>query len=584
MTLEPGGNGPSSTSTANCGLAIHLLFLNVMKIPTLLALCAWTGICSAAEPTPNPEAARYVDAVRRFADAAIQKGRDTYGPRKTPLFVDGLQVTTLEPVRWKKGGQTWVLCNFANQQALMRTLDGLTTLTGDANYRRAAEDAARYALQHLRSRNGMLYWGGHIAWDLDQDRAVGEYADVHEMKSHQPYFPLLWRVDAKAAKQVAESVWGGHVLDWTLLDYNRHARTENPAPVKWDAPFVENTPVPFPSVANNLSFALVTPSLVDAGVALAVLDKNTNALVWTRRLLYRWQQARDSKTGLSGGQLSYRKDDRAKDALGHVHPDINEAKIIATYHRTTRYHHLPLAEMQAAEQLLPVGGDYTQVGRDCIRWASEDLKTYGRYCWNAKHQQFTSLLTDGTPIQWREARPGYYDSGSFAPAKPDGFIVWAYALAFRLTQDPAHWTMARQLAAAVGLGEIGETPKGQRQFAAMITSTDWRLVYALLELNRATGDKGFLRPAGAIADNCLKAQTQTGLFPRPGRSYARTGDQAPLAILHLAAALLGREAALPQAVLDNAFFHCEYDGAPGLMKPGIDDKRTYDNNVFYGEK
>jgi pectate lyase len=543
-----------------------------------------TGTCLSQGEQPQPDSQCYVQAVRVFANAVLEHGRDTYGPQHTPLFVDGLQVETLEPVRWKKGGQTWVLCNFANQQSLLRTLDGLSALTGDAHYRQAAEDAASYALTHLRSTNGMLYWGGHIAWDLDQDRAVGEYPDIHEMKDHQAYYPLLWRVDAPATRQVCEAVWGGHVLDWSLLDYNRHAKTDMPAPALWNHPFLEKTPVPFASVANNLSFTLVTPSLVDAGITLALLGENTNALTWTRRLVYRWQQARDPKTGLCGGQLSYRKDDRAKDTLGHVYPDINEAKIVATYHRVTRYHHLPLAQMQAAEQLLAGGGDYATVGREFIRWASEDLKTYARYCWQPKTRQFISVLTDGRPIPWEKARPGYYNSNSFTPAGPDGSIFWGYALAYRLTRDTTHWDMARQLAQTLGLGDIGKPRAAKRQLQFDTSKEDWHLLYALLELARATHDRNFLKLACCVADNCLKRQTRTGLFPRPGRVYARTGDEVPLAMLHLASALDDRESLLPPPMLDNAFFHCQFDGAPGWQAPGINDKRTYDGTVFYGEK
>ena len=545
-------------------------------------LLAGSGASRGAPVPPGSE--RYLRAVRAFADGVLEHGRDGYGPRHTPLFVDGLQVETLEPVRWKKGGETWVLCNFASQQALLRTLDGLTALTGDERYRRAAAEATRYALRHLRSTNGLLYWGGHMAWDLDQDRPVGQYATVHEMKNHQAYFPLLWRVDTGSTRQLCEAIWGGHVLDWSLLDYNRHARTDKPAPALWDHPFRENIPVPFASVGNNLSFALVTPSLVNAGVALAVLGKDTNALVWTRRLIYRWQQARDPKTGLCGGQLSYRKDDRAQAALGHVHPDINEAKIVASYHRTTRYHHLPLAQMQAAEELIATGGERAKVGREFIRWASEDLKVYGRYCWQPKTQQFISLMTDGTPIQWQQARAGYYDSNSFAPANPDGYVLWGYAMAYRLTRDPTHWEMARQLAQALGLGNIGQPGAAKRRLQFDTGAEDWRGVYALLELGRATKDRRFLRLAGRIADNLLATQTKTGLFPRSGRVYARTGDEAPLAILHLAAALEGREVVLPPPMLDNAFFHCQYDGEAGTQRPGLSDARTYDRNVFYGGK
>ena len=550
------------------------------RLFTAVALLACCCLSKAAEPAGASE--RYVQAARTFADSVLKHGRDTYGQRHTPLFVDGLQVETLEPVRWKKGGQTWVLCNFASQQSLLRTLDGLSALTGENRYRQAAEDSARYALAHLRSTNNLLYWGGHMAWDLEQERPVGEYPDVHEVKDHQPYFPLLWRVDAAATRRLCEAMWGAHVLDWSLLDYNRHARTEKPAPAQWAHDFLENTLVPFPSVANNLSFALVTPSLTDAGIALTLLGKDTNALTWTRRLLYRWEQARDPKTGLCGGQLSYRKDDRAKDALGHVYPDINEAKIIATYHRTTRYHRLPLAEMQAAEQLTAAGGDNAAVGHDFIHWASEDLKTYGRYCWKPKAQEFVSLLTDGTPIQAQQARAGYYDSGSFAPAKPDGFILWAYAMAYRLTLDQAHWDMARQLALALSLGDIDQPKADQRHLQLDTNAGDWRHLYALLELAKATGDRSFLTLASRVADNLIKQQTRSGLFPRPGRRYARTGDEAPLAILHLAAALGGQEALLPPAMLDNAFFHCQFDGETIDKKANIGDNRTYDTVVFYG--
>ena len=546
------------------------------------AACLACGCSSDAEELRS-DSERCIHAVRAFADSVLKHGRDTYGPRHTPLFVDGLQVDTLEPVRWKKGGQTWVLCNFASQQALLRTLDGLSALTKDPCYRQAAEDATRYALEHLRSANGLLYWGGHIAWDLGQDRAVGEYADIHEQKNNQPYYSLFWRVDAPATRQLLEAIWGGHVLDWSLLDYNRHASLKKPAPAQWDHPFMENTPVPFPSVGDNLSFVNVTPPLLDAGVTLAVLGKSTNALTWTRRLIYRWEQGRDPTTGLCGGQLSYRNKDRAWAALGVVHPHINEAKIVASYHRVSRYHHLPLAEMQAAEQLVAAGGESAAVGRDFIQWASEDLKAYAHYSWQAKPQQFISLLTDGTPIQWRQALPGYYDSNSFAPAKPDGYILWGYAMAYRLTRDHAHWEMARQLAQALDLGEIGQPATAKRKLRHDTVAEDWHYIYALLELARATGDRSFLKLGARIADNCLKRQTKTGLFPRSGRVYARTGDEIPLAVLHLAAALNRQESLLPPAVLDNAYFHCQYDGELGL-NPNINDKRTYDTVVFYGGK
>ncbi|MHC4120869.1 MAG: hypothetical protein ACYSWO_25545 [Planctomycetota bacterium] len=525
---------------------------------------------------------KYLKAVRRFADTVVQEGRDTYGDEHTPLFVDGLHAESLKPVIWKKDGQSWVLSNFASQQPLIRVLDGLSTLTADTSYRRAAADATGYVLGNLQSASGLLYWGGHLAWDLETERAVGQYAGAHEMKGHQPYYRFMWRVDRESTRKLMGAVWATHILDWSLLDYNRHANTEKPARPTWDHEFADGIEVPFPTDGGNLSFANVTPPLMHSGTMLAALDKNRDALKWTSRLVYRWQQGKDPETGLCGGQLSYRKNDRAQDALGHVHPSINEAKIVASYHQTSRYHHIPLAQMQAAETLLKAGGEYAQAGRQFIAWAIEDLKIYANRSYDPDTGRFIALMTDGTPLKWRQAKTGYYVPESFAPRNPDGHLLWSYAMAYRLSEDEDLWRMLRQLMRTMGMGDIG-SPSGQGQALKPDTeSTDWRLIYALLELHQATGNSSMLGMAGNIGDNLLKLQTSTGLFPRSGREYARTGDEIPLALLHLTAALEGRSAQMPPPTFDSRFFHCEYHGRLDEHQKKRADKRTYDNYVFYG--
>jgi len=525
---------------------------------------------------------KYLDAVRSFADRVLQCGTDIYGPNTTPLFADGLNVKTLEPVKWECRGETWVLSNFASQQPLLRTLDGLTALTGQKKYRQAAEQATGYALQNLTTPNGLLYWGGHLAWDLEKEQPVGQYADVHELKSHQPYYRIMWRVNAPATRKLMEAVWMGHILDWSLLDYNRHASVKKPVSHNWNHKFKANIEVPFPIQSNNLSFVNVTPPLLHCSATLAILDKNTDVLNWTRRLAYRWQQGKDPKTGLCGGQLSYRKHDRAQDALGHVHPNINEAKIVASYHQTSRYHNLPLAQMQAASALMEAGGKYAMIGHEFIFWASEDLKAYTKHSYDAKAGQFIALMTDGTPIKWQQSRSGYYVPASFAPRKPDGFILWGYAMAFRFTSDEIHWQMVSNILRQLEFGNIGR-PDGTGSSIKYDTDhNDWRTIYALLELHQATNNVIFLRLACSIADNLLKMQTPTGLFPRSGRQWARTGDEIPLALLHLAAAIKGNGSLLPPPIFDGRFFHCEYHGQLEKHQQKRDDKRTYDHMVFYG--
>lgn len=552
------------------GLTILLFFGAVIMIP---------------RPCPGDESPgrEYLKAVQDFADTVIDKGRDTYGQKHTPLFVDGLHAESLKPVIWKKDGQSWVLSNFASQQPLIRLLDGLSTLTNDPKYRRAAKEATRYALKNLQSPSGLLYWGGHVAWDLDKERVVGQYAGIHEMKSHQPFYRFMWEVDTDSTRKLMGAVWATHILDWSRLDYNRHANTEKPAEPQWNHAFAADIEVPFPAKGSNLSFANVTPPLMHAGTMLAAMDKNEDALKWTRRLVYRWQQAKHPKTGLCGGQLSFRKHDRAQDALGHVHPAINEAKIVASYHQTSRYHHIPLAQMQAGETLLEAGGKYKKTGREFIRLAIEDLKIYADRCYDPDTGRFIAMMIDGTPLKWQQAREGYYVPGSFAPRHPDGHLLWSYAMAYRLSGDKQIWNTIRKLAVAMGMGDVGSPASGQGRTLKLETdSTDWRLIYALLELHRVTGCRSMLRMACRIADNLLKLQTSTGLFPRPKRQYARTGDEIPLVLLHVAAVLGDKKDKMPPPSFDGRFFHCEYHSPLEEHQKKRADKRTYDNYVFYG--
>ena len=84
-------------------------------------------ICLVVFPAGNlwaNEDSKYLSPVREFADNVLKYGRDTYGPKHTPLFVDGLNIHTHEPVKWiAPSGERWILSNLASQQSLFGTLD-----------------------------------------------------------------------------------------------------------------------------------------------------------------------------------------------------------------------------------------------------------------------------------------------------------------------------------------------------------------------------------------------------------------------------------------------------------------------------
>src|SRR4030042_3764798 len=191
------------------------------------------SICPASGRLDPNDSNRYLNAVREFADNVLKYGRDTYGPKHTPLFVDGLNVNTHEPVKWiAPNGDRWILSNLASQQNLFRTLDGLTRITGDPQYKQAAMDAIKYAFENLRSPNGLFYWGGHEAYDAGADRPCGRM--IHELKRNLPYYELMWEADPNATKQFIEAFWSGHILDWSNLNMDRHCyRMSEPLGKPW---------------------------------------------------------------------------------------------------------------------------------------------------------------------------------------------------------------------------------------------------------------------------------------------------------------------------------------------------------------
>jgi hypothetical protein len=71
-----------------------------LNIATVFILTCFVLPGSAAEPSDPNNNSKYLDAVRTFADNVLKYGRDTYGPKHTPLFVDGLNIHTHEPVKW----------------------------------------------------------------------------------------------------------------------------------------------------------------------------------------------------------------------------------------------------------------------------------------------------------------------------------------------------------------------------------------------------------------------------------------------------------------------------------------------------
>ncbi|UCE46588.1 MAG: hypothetical protein JSW47_13305, partial [Phycisphaerales bacterium] len=270
--------------------SVHLTILGVS------ILCQFTNL--AAGTTDPNQSTKYLDAVRNFAHNVLKYGRDTYGPKHTPLFVDGLNIHTREPVKWiAPNGGRWILSNLASQQNLFRVLDGLTKTTGDPKYKQAAMDAIKYAFENLRTPGGLFYWGQITAYDALGDTPCGD-TSRESIKLHYPYYELMWEVDPDATKKLIESLWCSHVMDWSNLDFNRIGITTANLEEPWNHEYKAD-PMFFESKHGGCGFFVTASSLIQAGTTLYKLSHHEQSLVWSKRLAHRYVQTRHPKTGIA---------------------------------------------------------------------------------------------------------------------------------------------------------------------------------------------------------------------------------------------------------------------------------------------
>ena len=550
----------------------HRVFQAVVAL--FLAAVATARVFAGAAEQPRDE--KYLAAVRRYADNVIARGKDVYGEKHTPLFVDGLNVATGQPVEWKKDGETWVLSNPASQQNLFRVFDGLTRLTGDSKYRQAAVDAITYAFENLRGPNGLLLWGGHIAYDARGDKMVMEQYN-HELKCHYPYYPLMWEVNPEATKRFLEAFWAAHILNWSNLEMNRHGSPKKPFSNPWNNKY-EGGEVFF--WGTGLSFLNTGSDMYYAAAMLTKLSGEKEPLVWGKRMAHRYVETRNPKTGIGGFQFSQSRTaqcyenirgDRAQYQYGDDFPGhlVVEGTLFPCYGDT------PAVKPWMCMFLL--GETLGKEGAEFTQWALEELTAWGKAAYRAGDNSFIPMLTDGTSMEGYVCKKdGYFGpKGRVLKAGRAGAAdFWAYTLAYRVTRDPFMWEMARNIGKGNDWGELPASASGEPQLPKSITSSSPELLLGFLDLYTATGKPEYLAMARTIGDNIIAQRFHQDLFAQSRKHvFAKFDAVEPLALLHLYAVENGIRDRVPVVWPGSSYFHCPHDGVG----------RTYDNSVIYSK-
>jgi pectate lyase len=537
-------------------LALAALFLLIV-LPGILAQNSWAD-----------EDSKYLKAVREFADNVLKYGRDTYGPKHTPLFVDGLNIHTHEPVKWiSSDGEKWILSNLASQQNLFRTLDGLSKITGDPKYRQAAAHAIEHALSNLRRPDGLLYWGATAAYDAQTDKC---HEQSHCLKGVYPYYELMWDVNPDVTRRMIESFWASHIWDWSNLDMDRHGPFDRVwIPRGWDHEY-KGGPVFFQSkVRWARSFSVTGSDLFYAAAILSSLSGDKRPLVWGKRLAHRYVETRHPKTGISDVIYNLSGWDEQK---WHQFPEYSprhskDPRIAFFPHNpfptdNRLWSGTPLIHPYIGQLLL--GEILGTEGKEFKQWALEELTAWGKVAYRKKDNSFIPMLTDGTKLEGHVCRrDGWFGPrGIVVKACPVGpLFFWAYALAYRVTGDEFMRDMARNIALGNNLGDIALTGEQSPELQMWSDCSDPYALLGLLELYRKTQNQAFLDMAKKTGDTILSERFHNGLFvPSKKHIYARFDAVEALVLLHLETASRTKQPQIPQIWPSLAFFEQPYGG------------------------
>jgi pectate lyase len=541
----------------------------------------------AAELAGQAQDKARLQAVVAFADHVLKDAADRYHPHSTPLLANGIDVYTKEQLLWHfPDGKDAVLSDFTVQQNFMRVLAALTNLTGDSRYKDAAKANYAYYFAHFQDEGGLLRWGGHCAIDLKTLQPIGPL--IHELKNAYPYYQLMYEVNPEATVRYIKGFWNAHVYDWRTLEISRHGEYGKKTGSLWDSPF--DDPKPF-FETKGLSFLDAGTDLIYSAAMLFEFTGDRGALLWSKRLAEQYVKARNPVTKLGAYQYTQAKKtadttddnitlswygDRAHRQFGPEFGDrALEGTMLLPHLAATIYATNALMQIQLAPTLGPDG-------KQLLDWTHEGLAAFAHYAYLPEKNLLRPMLTDGTDLSnFALKRNGYYGRAGtvLAPYRATPEFMLSYARAFLVTGDPALWAMARGIAQANDLGEIGTTP-GQGVAINLDTrNDDARALFSVLDLYRQTHQAAYLQLARAIGNNIVKTRFHHGYFTRfEDQIYANIDAIEPYALLALDAAIKGRAEQVPYFINGSGFFDTEYRFPDGTVR------RIQDGMLYFARK
>ncbi len=199
------------------------------------------GGADAQEASPGKQR-DYLKVVKAYAETLMERGRDTYGAKKTPLFAASLDRTSLKPGNFPgiAGIRAHDRClgcaNPMHDENLYQVLYALTKITGDKKYAAEADKALKYFFENCQSpETGLMAWGEHMGWHLVDRPHSGMTFRGRPFFNHEFYRPwILWDrchdLAPEPALKFAKGLWEHQIANHETGEFSRHALWDKHGP------------------------------------------------------------------------------------------------------------------------------------------------------------------------------------------------------------------------------------------------------------------------------------------------------------------------------------------------------------------
>lgn len=225
----------------------------------LLAASEMSRLGSAVKANSgvNPGVSAPVDGLaraKRYVDALLARGRDTYGPRKSPLVVtcmdlkdfrhiprDDPRLKILTEAGYRPKDTLFRAADPHLEENFYQILYALSAITGERRYQQEADTIlAEFFRVGQNPRTGLFAWGEHMGIGFDDEQVQnglwlrgGRWAKrfegrpIHEFYRPWVLWPQTFKLDEARSLKFARGLWDYQIYEHTG-DFSRHAG--------WDAP------------------------------------------------------------------------------------------------------------------------------------------------------------------------------------------------------------------------------------------------------------------------------------------------------------------------------------------------------------